>query len=63
MSVVLLFLLLFVVVCMKNLMHNENEQDKYIIEMTYPLKPLRLLMGDAVEAAEFSVDNAKSETM
>lgn len=48
---------------MKNFMHNENEQDKYIIEMTYPLKPLRLLMGDAVEAAEFSVDNAKSETM
>lgn len=35
----------------------------YVIEITYPLKPLRLLIGEAVEAAEFSVDNAKSETI
>lgn len=30
--------------------------------MTYPLKPLLLLMGDAVVVAEFSVDNVKSVT-
>lgn len=30
--------------------------------MTYPLKPLRLLIGDAVVVAEFSVDNVKSVT-
>lgn len=27
----------------------------------YPLKPRRLLIGDAVVAAEFSADNVKSE--
>lgn len=31
-----------------------------LILLTYPLKPLLLLMGDAVVAAEFSVDNVKS---
>lgn len=33
-----------------------------LILLTYPLKPLRLLIGDAVVAAEFSVDNVKSVT-
>lgn len=31
-----------------------------LILLTYPLKPLRLLIGDAVVVAEFSVDNVKS---
>lgn len=31
-----------------------------LIILTYPLKPLLLLMGDAVVVAEFSVDNVKS---
>lgn len=34
--------------------------DIYKSADTYPLKPLRLLMGDAVVVAEFSVDNVKS---
>ena len=31
--------------------------------MTYPLKPRRLLTGEAVVAAEFSVESVRSEMM
>lgn len=34
---------------------------KFSSELTYPLNPRRLLIGDAVFAAEFSPDIVKSE--
>lgn len=40
--------------------HQMTKENKKKI-ITYPLtKPLRLLMGDAVVVAEFSVDNVRS---
>lgn len=44
----------------KNEMRGEKVIGNCIRMITYPLKPLRLLMGEAVVAAEFSVDNVRS---